>query len=326
MNNIPRVSIGMPVYNGIPFLKETLDSILAQTFHDFELIISDNASTDETEEICRAYAAKEKRIRYYRQQENQGAAWNHNHVVELATGEYFKWQSHDDLCHPQFVEKCVRILDRDPSVVLCYSKFLRIDEHGRPFQKLSSKINGGASLAERFRSVLHRGTCEEIFGVMRRNVLRQTQMLGKYSNSDDNCLAELSLHGSFYEVPEELFLHRIHPRMSTSAYPNKLDRIEWFDPLAKGRITFPLCRQLREYVLLIRRSALPRAIRLHCYLAICGWFWTSRRHLLSDFKALTVRYAPWTRSIWRVLKKVMGLSEKGLTQVSPRTGSRSKLE
>src|SRR5919109_5579420 len=149
-----RVSIGMPVYNGVRFLKEAIESILAQTFEDFELIISDNASIDQTEQICREYAAKDKRIRYYRNEKNLGAARNYNRVFELSTGEYFKWQAHDDLCDPQFLEKGVAVLARDPSIVLCYSKFLRIDEHGNPLTMETSKVRGGAKPHERFRSVI----------------------------------------------------------------------------------------------------------------------------------------------------------------------------
>ena len=97
----PRVSVGIPVFNGERFLAETIESILAQTFKDFEIVISDNASTDRTEEICRSYAARDPRIRYNRNDTNRGAAWNHNRVFELARGEYFKWQSHDDFCAPR---------------------------------------------------------------------------------------------------------------------------------------------------------------------------------------------------------------------------------
>ena len=83
VRNNPRVSIGMPVYNGAKFIEAALDSLLAQTFEGFELIISDNASTDRTEVICRSYAARDNRIRYYRQEKNQGAIWNFNHVFEV---------------------------------------------------------------------------------------------------------------------------------------------------------------------------------------------------------------------------------------------------
>ena len=94
----PRVSIGLPVYNGQEFLEETLHSILNQTFNDFELIICDNASTDRTAEICRSFAKRDRRIRYYRNEINLGAAKNFNGVFFLARGEYLKWSDNDDLC------------------------------------------------------------------------------------------------------------------------------------------------------------------------------------------------------------------------------------
>ena len=127
---MPRVSIGLPVYNGEKFIREAIDSIFSQTFEDFELIISDNGSTDRTQQICQAYAAQDLRIRYYRNKKNIGAARNYNLVFELASGEYFKWAAHDDLCAPEYLERCVEILDRDPDVVLCYPKTSIIDEHG----------------------------------------------------------------------------------------------------------------------------------------------------------------------------------------------------
>src|SRR5262249_36899823 len=130
-NHKPRVSIGMPVYHGEPFLKEALDSILAQTYSDFELIISDNASTDRTQEICTAYAAKDKRIQYSRNDKNLGAAKNYNRVFELSSGEYFKWAAHDDICAPDFLVRCITVLDQDPSVVLCYPREIGIDEQGK---------------------------------------------------------------------------------------------------------------------------------------------------------------------------------------------------
>ncbi len=160
----PRVSIGMPVFNGEKFLAEAIESILAQSFRDFELIISDNASSDRTEEMCRAFAARDERIRYFRQPVNQGAAWNHNFVFNQSSAGYFKWQCHDDLCDPTFIEKCVAVLDREPLAALCYSQFLRIDELGRPLAASShgwspigsSSVSGIKTAHVRFRALIYR--------------------------------------------------------------------------------------------------------------------------------------------------------------------------
>ena len=117
---LPHVSVGLPVYNGERYLRQAIESIQSQT--DLELIISDNASTDATEGICREYATRDPRVRYYRSDQNRGAAWNHNRVVELARGEYFKRQCHDDYCDTTFLEKCLAVIHSNPDVVLCYPR------------------------------------------------------------------------------------------------------------------------------------------------------------------------------------------------------------
>jgi glycosyltransferase involved in cell wall biosynthesis len=106
----PRLAIGLPVHNGERYVSQAIDSLLGQTFTDFTLIVSDNGSTDATEEICRAYARRDARIRYHRSDENRGAAWNFNRVFELADSPYFKWAAYDDLCAPHFVERCIEFL------------------------------------------------------------------------------------------------------------------------------------------------------------------------------------------------------------------------
>ncbi len=105
-----KVSIGLPVYNGEKFLKKRLDSILSQTLETFELIISDNASTDSTSQICKEYAKKDKRIIYERQKKNMGISWNFNYVLEKAKCEYFVWAAVDDIWLPEFLEENVKVL------------------------------------------------------------------------------------------------------------------------------------------------------------------------------------------------------------------------
>lgn len=121
--HVPKVSIGMPVYNGEKFIRKALDSLLAQTFIDFELIISDNASTDGTPDICAEYANRDKRIRYIRQKQNYGAIWNWNYVLRQATGEYFMWAAHDDTRSPDCLSKYVEVLNNNYDVGLVFSNF-----------------------------------------------------------------------------------------------------------------------------------------------------------------------------------------------------------
>lgn len=319
----PRVSIGMPVYNGEVYLRQSIESILAQTFQDFELIISDNGSSDRTEEICRAYAARDGRIRYYGESVNRGAAWNHNRVFELSRGEYFKWHCHDDLCDPTFLEKCVGVLDRDPSVVLCYSQFARIDQQGKLIEGTtfgwspiaSSPVSGIAVAHERFRTVIRRrNACEEIYGLMRRQAAEETRLIGAYTQSDDNFLAELALRGKFHEIPEPLFRYRLHPKKSTEAYRSRLQRMAWFDPREAQRLSVPFLRQFREYLLLIHRAPLPTAERARCYAHTVRWAWSFRGCLREDlhevfFLGAVVpflkEHAPWTRPMWHAVRKII---------------------
>lgn len=308
--NTPYVSVGMPVYNGERFVAQAVVSILSQTFRDLELIISDNASTDATERICREYAERDSRIRYYRNEQNRGAAWNNNRVVELARGEYFKWQCHDDYCDPTFIEKCLAGIRGDPSVVLCYPRFVRVDEQGRRLGVKSSRVVGDAEPHTRHRSLIYRrDSCEEIFGIARTAVVRKTSLIGPYSNADDTFLAELILHGRFLEIPEPLFFYRIHPGQSTRVYPSRLDRMAWFKPSAGAVFSLPFLRLFAGHMSLVRRSPLAWREKVRCYWSLVGWFWYFRDWLVEDFRDLLYRrllpwfkrHAPWTRPLWQAL-------------------------
>jgi glycosyltransferase involved in cell wall biosynthesis len=288
--NIPKVSIGLPVYNGEKYLASAIHSLLIQTFCDFELIISDNASTDGTAEICRWYAARDSRIRYYREGANRGAAWNFTHTFELARGEYFKWQAHDDLCETTFLEKCVAVLDADPSVVLCHTRSAVIDCLGNlaPEDPASWRRTGeGVTLppvgdalsvrgldkatpAERYTGVLlHTIWCFEMFGVVRRSAMNQTGKLRAYRAAEKVFLAELALRGRFYEVPEVLFLSRRHADQF-SLMASATAQHQWVKPGQK-KWRFPIPRQLRPtigHLMLLPAAPIGWSQRCRCF---GGW-------------------------------------------------------
>ena len=130
-SEVPKISIGLPVYNGETYLREAIDSILRQDYADFELIISDNASTDATKNICREYAANDCRVRYYQNETNIGASGNYNRLVNLARGKYFKWATHDDVHLPGFLKRCIEVIEQAPATVaLVAPKAEIIDENG----------------------------------------------------------------------------------------------------------------------------------------------------------------------------------------------------
>jgi glycosyltransferase involved in cell wall biosynthesis len=266
----PRVSIGLPVFNGENYLEEALESLLAQSFVNFELIISDNASADRTQEICHTYMLQDKRVRYYRNQTNLGVHKNWNRVFELSSGEYFKWAAHDDLYAPEFVERCVDALDKDPSIVLCFTKTKIIDEQGRNLRDYQFDIDTNSPRPhERFYNMLSvNHWCFQIFGVIRSNVLRMTPLHGNYFGSDRNLLAELSLYGPVYEIPEILFFRRDHRQSSNQLAMGKWERLVAYNPTRSSQTHFLALRRFREYAASIRRTSISRTERVLCYLEL----------------------------------------------------------
>jgi glycosyltransferase involved in cell wall biosynthesis len=282
----------MPVYNGENFVREAIESILGQTFGDFELVLSDNASTDSTEEICREYAHLDARVTYHRNAENIGASGNYTRAFELTRGEYFKWAAHDDVCLPGFLASCVHVLDADPSVVLCCARTRTIDAHGCPGKRWPSRPAAAADdPATRFQEVLARNDTFPIWGVMRREVLERTPLLGSYPEHDRPLLAELSLYGRFHEIDEFLFLEREHVGRSVRAYDARRphEAVVWYDPRQAGKLIFPAWRLLREYLAAVRRAPLSAGERARCHLLIGRWAMRSRRELLRDLQLAAAR-------------------------------------
>ena len=286
----PRVSIGLPVYNGREFLREAVDSILAQSFSDFELIICDNASTDGTAEISRLYAASDHRVRYHRNERNVGASRNFNLAFELARGEYFKWAAHDDICRGEFLQRCVEVLDHNPEIVLCFGQEMGIDSRGECLGARPYRVDMSSDRPwRRFRSALgvSRGS-PPIFGLIRSEVLRKTALIGNYDASDLVLLAELSLHGKLHQLPDVLLLHREHPFRSTYAHPTRHLATEWFDPSKRGKLLFPAWKVMGKLIQCILRCPLGVASKAACFVQLPWWIRRNWRNLASDM-AVAVR-------------------------------------
>jgi glycosyltransferase involved in cell wall biosynthesis len=207
----PQVSLGLPVYNGEPFLVQALESIQAQTYGDYELIISDNASTDATPEIIRAYAARDPRIRCFRQDANIGSGNNWSFVARQARGKWLKWVSCNDDYEPRLLEYCLEPLMQDPQVVLCYGRTQFMDMEGRKLDVYTGDFDAlSADPLDRYRIVrerLHLGTPVQA-GVIRLDALRRCGYLGNYRDSDRVLIAGLALAGKFVLLPQVLFFRR----------------------------------------------------------------------------------------------------------------------
>lgn len=273
------LSIGLPVYNGERYLAGALGALLDQTYRDFELIVADNASTDRTPEICRAFAAGDDRVRVLRNPENLGAARNYNRTLEQARGRYFKWAAHDDLCHPRFVERCVAVLEAEPETVLVHSRSLAIDDRGRPIGPYAGEppFDQDRPSARFAAAVLTPHACISVFGVMRRDVLLKTVRHGDWVGADRNLLAELALHGRVRLVSDVLFKRRAHEQASIHRFTDEHERLAWFDPAHRGRLSFPTWRRLAEYGRAIRRVPLPAAERMACAGILARWL-AGRHH------------------------------------------------
>ena len=269
---VPRLSIGLPVYNGERLLPAAIDALLGQSYTDFELIISDNASTDRTAEICRSYAEQDSRVRYIRQRANIGMVPNHNFLVGVARGEFFKWASYDDLYARDFLQRCVDALDVHPEAVLAHAWCVLVDAAGDSVQFFKYPEGTASSRApDRFRSMLFDGKGDWTYAVFRMSVLRQTPLHGSYHGGDRTLITEFALHGPLYQVPDWMFFRRDHPNRHLSTR----DWSAGFDPRRASRLRNPAIRLYAEYlwgyVSAVHRSPLTRAERRECYGHFLRW-------------------------------------------------------
>jgi glycosyltransferase involved in cell wall biosynthesis len=266
----PLVSIGVPVHNGGPFLRSTLDSLLAQDYAPLELIVSDNASTDATQAICLEYAGRDDRIRYERNAENLGAVWNFNRVARLASGPYFMWAGAHDLWDPGYVSRCVQLLEAEPGLVVAYAHARQIDEDGATLQERmadEADTRGLAPLA-RYRVVTwHVRVCNVVHGVMRRSLLASTPLFENLWCPDHLLIAELSLLGPFGQLEDVLFLRRRNrPPEDAGQFQRRVaGQLDPASARARGQASRQhLYRELRDaHLRLLRRHRLPLPARLY---------------------------------------------------------------
>jgi glycosyltransferase involved in cell wall biosynthesis len=258
------LTIGLPIYNGERYLREALDSILGQTFGDFALVVSDNASTDTTLEIVREYAARDNRIELVCSETNRGAAWNYNNAFAYCRSPYFKWAAADDMLAPTCLERSLAVFDASPpTVVLAYPLTQFVDEKGTPVGLIEDRLAAppGARPHVRLRQVVRNVIYGNlVFAVVRADALRRTRLHGNYPSADYVLLAELALAGEFREIAEPLFLRRIHESISVRANTSADDLAHWFDP-QRGPSRSRELTLLREHLAGIRHASLSRTDR-----------------------------------------------------------------
>jgi glycosyltransferase involved in cell wall biosynthesis len=284
----PYLSIGLPVFNGERYLNECIESIVRQSFRDFELIICDNASTDATHLIALEWSRRDSRIRVHRTVKNLGAAPNFNSAFQLSRGEFFKWCAADDLLVDTHFRTCLDLLQANPDAVLAYPGTLDIDTVGNSLgERHDAGVERTGDAKEwnlRFREMIFSShSCVSVFGIIRSAALRKSSLIGSYVGSDRVLLAELSLMGTFVRSPENLFLHREHDGRSVRGeLTDRRQRSAWFDTSSKGR-AFPSWRFLREYSRVALQADLPIKDRLLCVLEVGRWLrWGYAKQLVQD--------------------------------------------
>jgi glycosyltransferase involved in cell wall biosynthesis len=288
----PQVSLGMPVYNGKAFIREALNSLLAQTFTDVELIISDNASTDETEIICREYADKDARIRYVRQAENRGAAANFQFVLNEAGGEYFMWVAADDLQSPNFLESLVSALEEDADLVCVMSDVKNIDEHDKTLSisrlediRLTYVKRDWQKIRRRFFRNPTSNIFFCIYGLFKKQQLVKVSLNYhgkiKYAfSSEVPFLAQLALIGPIGSIAEPLKIYRRH---DGSVYHKEQSAIQTSDRL-KGFINVSIL-----LLKIINKSHLSFNDKLTLYFTVV---FGSIRWVISFVLRLVARFIP----------------------------------
>jgi glycosyltransferase involved in cell wall biosynthesis len=277
----PRVSVGMPVYNAEPYLEEALESLLGQSFDDFELVISDNASSDKTGDICRAYALKDERIKYFCMRQNYGMIDNFNTVFRLSTGEYFKWAASDDVCGRDYLLRAVEVLEQDPSTVLVWGKTVGIDERGQrvPVASEVTDMNLAGSVYSQDPTIRFLRLMRNIwwvdgpfYGLIRAKALEAARwLLPRHIGGDQILLTELSLTGRFFELPEEMLFLRVHAG-STSRQKRTLrdrsrlvfQRDPGWGPIGWWRLFRGYPERLLMYTIIIRNAPISARQKWIC--------------------------------------------------------------
>ena len=233
--NLPKLSIGVPVYNGADYIREAITSHLDQDFGDFELVVSDNCSTDATPDIVHELIAQDDRVSYSRNDTNIGGPANFNRLFRLTNGELFRWAAADDRIEPGYLSKVVSLLDDDPSIVIGHADSLLIDPLSDPMLEMEQGYLGGDGFLEaikltppdgdeRFQSTAPHHRIDAvinnnhrnfyIFGIMRRDTMMQTRLHGSFYGGDRTLLVEMAMRGRFVKVKEPLFASRSHAKNS----------------------------------------------------------------------------------------------------------------
>lgn len=236
----PRVTVGMPAYNAEPWIGRAIESLLRQTLTDFELIISDNASSDSTRAISHRFARRDRRIRVIENARNRGLASNYNRVFQEARAPYFKWASSNDACHPRLLERCLEALEQRPEAALAYPGTILCYSDPPREEPCPDELDLDCPCpVERFKRFLERVHLNNLMnGLFRTNALRGTALIQPYLASDVVLMAEVLLRGPFVAVPEHLFYRSMNTETATMLKSRQALMDQW-NPGGDGMLFQP---------------------------------------------------------------------------------------
>ena len=300
------ITVGLPVYNGENYVAAAIASLQAQTFEDFILIISDNASEDSTGDICLDAARQDERIEYHRQPSNIGAPANYNFTLNRSESEFFMWHAHDDLRAPSYLESAYEAMNDWPDASVVFTRAMLIGPGGEPIRE---KPRPDSLLADRPHARLRAAITSRhadivLFGLMRRNLLELTGKHGSFMGGDRLLIAELALLGRFVELEDILFFNRDHPdryvRMERSRETERL-RAAWWDPEKAGKITMPRWQGFFSYLSAVRSHPLSSRDRLLSYGAVARSLFDNRMYLSKQLirEAIGIVRAATARAVAR---------------------------
>lgn len=290
----PKVSFGLPIFNGQRSVRRAIESIQRQTFADLELVISDNASTDQTAAICRELAEQDPRVKFFTRAQNAGIVANFNRAFQLASGEYFRWIGGDDWLEPTYAEKCVAMLERNPDAIGVTNFLAYWDDGGaRMYQEYHGPRVDSPRAHERFERCLWLMNeaywyFDPMYSMHRRAVLERTHGLRPILNGDQMLAVELSLLGPYVHVPECL-ANRGQPKA------NRESVLRLLTPPGEPPIDAKPEQFLRILHDLIRDAPMTPAQKASAYRAVLVYY-------LEEFE--TVRIRPLRILLGRKLRKL----------------------
>ncbi len=283
----PSVSIGLPVYNGARFLPQALESLLGQSFSDIELIVSDNASSDSTQDICTEYAMRDARIRYVRQNVNIGAMRNWNFVARQARGKYFKWSSASDYCAPDMLSRCFAAMEAESDIVLCYGQTCLVDQETGELTEYTGNIEVMEDRPhERFSKLCGSLKLNNAYGgLIRTDALHRTKLNRLYSGGDIILMAELALMGRFRLLPQTL-LYRRMGRETSSNELSASDLAVFLDPQKTHNLDLLHFSTHLGYLGAVLRAPINPLDKLRSLALVCRHAAWDRENLLAELRGV----------------------------------------